>query len=246
MPVFYFLRYNLEDGNFYHLNNCKVEHIKIMKKAVIASTIIASTLLGTTSINVEPTFADYNKNDSYHDLEVENTLKNFQRYNRLTPHSTASSLTVDAIHDKQRQRTVYAYVIESSSSGTFSVFPIPIKIDANASQVQALKAVFYYIIFRFKDFSYNGNDYLNSIPQGTVLNSVSISGDAVYIDFSREAISQEGKLGGESEILPILQIIYNATTLNPNAKVWFSIDGLLLESYGQRGELNQPLTRNSI
>jgi spore germination protein GerM len=87
-------------------------------------------------------------------------------------------------------------------------------------------------------------DVASTIPQGTALNSVSIESDGVYID-----LSAEFKSGGGSASMTgrLAQILYTATTLQPDAKVWISVAGEPLEVLGGEGlEIDQPMTRQAF
>lgn len=84
----------------------------------------------------------------------------------------------------------------------------------------------------------------SSIPQGTKLNSVSIKNDGIHVD-----LSPEFKTGGGSAtmIARLAQVLYTATSSDPNAQVWLSVDGKPLEVLGGEGlVIPVPLTRQTF
>lgn len=84
----------------------------------------------------------------------------------------------------------------------------------------------------------------STIPDRTKLRSVKIKQDGIHVD-----LSQEFTTGGGSASMTgrVAQVLYTATTLQPNAKVWISVEGKPLEVLGGEGlELEQPLTRQSF
>lgn len=87
------------------------------------------------------------------------------------------------------------------------------------------------------------NQY-SEIPPGTKLLSVKSSPNEVYIDLSSEFTSGGGSL---SMIGRLGQVIYTATSLNPEAKVWISVNNKPLEVLGGEGlEIPQPTTRQQF
>lgn len=81
----------------------------------------------------------------------------------------------------------------------------------------------------------------STIPVGTKLLSAKVKPDGIHIDLSKEFV-QSG--GATSAIGRLGQVIYTATTDNPTAPVWISVEGKPIEVLGDIGvEIRQPITR---
>lgn len=87
----------------------------------------------------------------------------------------------------------------------------------------------------------------STIPKGTKLRSLQIKPDGIHIDLSRE-FSTGG--GSTSMIYRVAQTIYTATSLDPNQKVFLSVEGQSIDKEHPLGGegliLRQPITRTEF
>jgi spore germination protein GerM len=90
-----------------------------------------------------------------------------------------------------------------------------------------------------------GDDLSSTIPKDTKLRSLEVRSDGVHVDLSREFRSGGGST---SIIYRVAQVIYTASSLDPNAKVFVSVEGQSIdEKHPLGGEgliLPQPITRD--
>ena len=80
-----------------------------------------------------------------------------------------------------------------------------------------------------------------AIPTGTQLLSLKVNSQGVYLNLSA-TFTQGG--GSESMAGRLGQILYTASSLDPNMPVWISVEGKPLETLGGEGlMIDQPITR---
>lgn len=117
---------------------------------------------------------------------------------------------------------------------------IPTAITTTADQPSsALESAFNSLLAGPQDKSVN-----TTIPEGTKLLSLESEQNGIHINLSQEFTS-----GGGSAAMTgrVAQVVYTATSLQPEAQVWIEVEGEPLEVLGGEGlELQQPLTRQSF
>ncbi|MCC3527381.1 MAG: GerMN domain-containing protein [Microcoleus sp. PH2017_22_RUC_O_B] len=135
-------------------------------------------------------------------------------------------------------QTVQVYWVKGAI-GKFEAVPTKVALKQADKPDATLQAAFNSLLAGPKDATVS-----SEIPKGTKLRSLSVKNDEVYVDLSREFTAG----GGSSSMTSRLgQVIYTATSLKPNTKVWISVDGKPLELLGGEGlEVAQPSTRQSF
>ncbi|MBE9228459.1 GerMN domain-containing protein [Phormidium sp. LEGE 05292] len=135
------------------------------------------------------------------------------------------------------------YLIEDKN-GKFQLVARPVAIEQKATNQAAILEQSFNRLLAQSNSSSATNQPTSAIPKGTKLRSIKVDKDNITVDLSPEftsgggSASMTGRLG---------QVIYTATSLNPKAKVFLSVNGKPLETLGGEGlEITQPITRESF
>ena len=155
-----------------------------------------------------------------------------------TPTALASKSPQPKPLQQTAAQTVQVYWVKEAS-GKFEGVPTKVALKQADKPDATLQAAFNSLLAGPKDASVS-----SEIPKGTKLRSLSVKNDGVYVDLSAEFTSG----GGSNSMTGRLgQVIYTATSLKPNTKVWISVEGKPLELLGGEGlEVAQPSTRQSF
>jgi len=115
--------------------------------------------------------------------------------------------------------------------------PRPVTIESAARPQEMIEAALTRLLA-----GSNEEDLTTTIPPETTLLGVRLGPEGIYVD-----LSSDFEAGGESEAMVsrLGQVLYTATSLNPDANVWFEVDGKPLEVLGEEEiRVNQPMTRD--
>ncbi|WP_445171836.1 GerMN domain-containing protein [Microcoleus sp.] len=155
-----------------------------------------------------------------------------------TPNALASKSPQPKPLQQTAAQTVQVYWVKEAS-GKFEGLPTKVAVKQADKPDATLQAAFNSLLAGPKDASVS-----SEIPKGTKLRSLNVKNDGVYVDLSAEFTSG----GGSNSMTGRLgQVIYTATSLKPNTKVWISVEGKPLELLGGEGlEVAQPSTRQSF
>jgi spore germination protein GerM len=138
------------------------------------------------------------------------------------------------------EETAQIYWLQDTGQ-SFKLVPQPIKITAKSNKPNQFLAT---ALEQLLEGPQDGKTAFTAIPPGTKLLSVKVDKDTIRVNLSREFT----KGGGSTSMMGrVGQIVYTATSLNPNAKVYIDVDGKRLDVLGGEGlEIEQPLTRESF
>lgn len=137
-----------------------------------------------------------------------------------------------------RGETVKVYWVNSVNNKV-EVVPSSISLKSSGKPGELLKGAFNSLLSGPTDPA-----FATTIPKGTKLREVTSKPDGVHVD-----LSQEFTDGGGSTSMTgrVAQVIYTASSLDPSAKVWISVEGKPLEVLGGEGlMLDQPITRETF
>ncbi|BAZ38335.1 hypothetical protein NIES4101_42720 [Calothrix sp. NIES-4101] len=137
------------------------------------------------------------------------------------------------------ERTAEIYLLKDTGKN-FELVAVPVEVAASKNQPnEFLQAAFSSLLT-----AKNDGDTSSVIPSGTKVLGVKVENDAVRVDLSNEFTSGGGSA---SMIGRVGQVVYTASSLNQNAKVYISVNGKELDVLGGEGlELEQPLTREGF
>ncbi len=152
-----------------------------------------------------------------------------------SPNTTSPSPFVSPSPSPVIEQTVSLYWVEEQN-GKSVIVPQPIQIKTQNQPTALLTVAFEQLLTGSPD-----SNQFSEIPKGTTLLKLTTNNNDVYVDLSPE-FTQGG--GSASMIGRLGQVVYTATTLNPNSQVWLSVGGKPLTVLGGEGlEIPQPITR---
>jgi len=137
-----------------------------------------------------------------------------------------------------QQRTVQVYWLKDDGQKT-TLAPASVSVESGDRPEEILKAAFEALLLGPSD-----NTVGSTIPRDTTLRSIKVEEDGVHVDLS-SSFTQGG--GSTSMTGRLAQVVYTATTLEPDANVWITVEGKPLEVLGGEGILvNQPTSRADV
>ncbi|NES75269.1 MULTISPECIES: GerMN domain-containing protein [Okeania] len=136
------------------------------------------------------------------------------------------------------EKTVELYWVKDTT-GEIDLVSSTVKLETADEPEAILKAAFDRLLVGPAN-----TDVLSAIPTGTKVQALTVENNGVYIDLSEEFTSG----GGSASMMSRLgQVIYTASSLEPDVKVWIFVGGKPLKMLGGEGlEVSQPITRDNF
>lgn len=133
------------------------------------------------------------------------------------------------------ETTAQVYLLDVADN-RFELVPSSVQLQTDGEPSAVLTAAFEQLLAGTTD-----SEAFSEIPSGTEIIDLSVESDGVHVN-----LSSEFETGGGSASMTgrLAQVIYTASTLEPTAPVWLSVEGQPLEVLGGEGLLiDQPMTR---
>jgi len=155
-----------------------------------------------------------------------------------SPESQLFPLSIQPEPQAVTEKTVELYWVKENY-GDIGLVSSGAKVKATDEPEAILTAAFDRLLSGPKN-----TDVLSAIPEGTKIQALTVENNGVYIDLSEEFTSG----GGTASMMSRLgQVIYTASGLEPDVKVWIFVGGKPLEMLGGEGlEVSQPITRQNF
>ena len=158
------------------------------------------------------------------------------------PPNVPSSVTPNVVQNSPPsatgQSTTASIYLLKDTGRNLELVPLPIEVDTDQPNTVLTTA------FNSLLTGIDGGTASSTIPEGTKLRSVKILDDGIHVDLSTEFTTGGGSASMTGRLA---QIMYTATTLQPQAKVWIDVEGKPLEILGGEGlEIERPMTRQSF
>lgn len=156
-----------------------------------------------------------------------------------SPESNTSQSQSPQLAQPSQAQKVEVYWLDNVNN-SIELVPSTISLDEDIeSEQEILNEAFDRLLAGPSD-----SDYASSIPEETELREISVKADGVHVD-----LSEEFTFGGGSASMMgrVAQILYTATSLDPDTQVWLEVEGEPLEVLGGEGLLlDRPLTRQNF
>ncbi|MEM9449622.1 MAG: GerMN domain-containing protein [Cyanobacteria bacterium P01_E01_bin.6] len=123
----------------------------------------------------------------------------------------------------------------------FELAPSSIQLDTSVEPSVALKTAFEELLAAT---STDESEAFSAIPENTELLDLTVESDGVHVN-----LTSDFEFGGGSASMTgrLAQVIYTASSLEPTASVWLSVEGEPLELLGGEGLIiDQPMTRSQF
>lgn len=151
---------------------------------------------------------------------------------------SAPTVSQNSIQPTTTEKTAQVYWLKNNATEP-AVVSVPVKVKSVDREEARLTAAVNTLLSEAPN-----KEVSSEIPKGTTLRSLKVRSDAVYVDLSKAFVSGGGSFSMTGRLG---QILYTATSLNPSAKVYLSVEGQPLTVLGGEGLIvDQPLTRSQF